>query len=321
MKENNCAVCGNTFNNSLYRPKEMMFGFEDEFEYFKCSKCGCLQISEVPQNLQKFYPTNYYSYSNLSKDHYYSRIVKAGVFEKIKGFVKKSIVLHRLGQKNSLGSFLSPYYKSFYWIIEGIFRIDSKILDIGCGNGNLLLELSKLGCTNLNGLDPFIEEDIYYPNGVKIFKKEILDIDENYDFIMLNHSFEHLENPKIILQKIFDCLNPGAFVLIRIPVASSYAFRKYGIHWVQLDAPRHFFLHTPTSINRLAEDTGFKVVKTIYDSTSLQFVGSEGYVNNIPLKDMDNVFSGKQIKLFEKEAKRLNEIHDGDSACFYLYKD
>jgi SAM-dependent methyltransferase len=321
MKENSCSICGNSVNNSLYRPKEMMFGLEDEFEYFKCSKCGCLQISEVPQNLQKFYPTDYYSYSNLSKNHYYSRIIRTGIYEKLLGSIRRRIVLHRLGQKNWLGRLLSSYYKPFYWIIEGLFRIDSKILDIGCGNGNLLLELSKLGCTNLYGLDPFIEDDIHYPNGVKIFKKEIPEIDEKYDFIMLNHSFEHMDNPKIILQKIHECLNPKSFVLIRIPVVSSYAFRKYGIHWVQLDAPRHFFLHTPNSINWLAEDTGFKVVKTLYDSTAFQFVGSEGYLRNIPLKDVDHVFSGKQVKVFEKEAKRLNRIQDGDSACFYLYKE
>jgi SAM-dependent methyltransferase len=321
MKENSCGSCGNSVNNSLYRPKEMMFGLGDEFEYFKCSNCGCLQISEVPQNLQKFYPTDYYSYSNLSKDHYYSRILRTGIYEKLKGIIRKRIVLHRLGQKNRLGRLLSPYYKPYYWIIEGLFRIDSKILDIGCGNGNLLLELSKLGCNNLNGLDPFIEDDIHYPNGVKILKKEILELDEKYDFIMLNHSFEHLDNPKIILQKIYACLNPKSFVLIGIPVVSSYAFRKYGIHWVQLDAPRHFFLHTPNSITRLAEDTGFKLVKTLYDSTALQFVGSEGYLRNIPFKDVYHAFSGKQVKVFEKEAKRLNRIQDGDSACFYLYKE
>jgi len=48
---------------------------------------------------------------------------------------------------------------------------NSKILDIGCGAGNLLLELRELGFIHLVGIDPYIEKDIEYKNGVKILKR------------------------------------------------------------------------------------------------------------------------------------------------------
>ena len=56
-----CRICNNSNDNQVYLVKEMMFGFPDEFVYFKCSNCGCLQISEEPADISKYYPTDYYS--------------------------------------------------------------------------------------------------------------------------------------------------------------------------------------------------------------------------------------------------------------------
>ena len=61
-----CRICGNSGNNTSYIAREMMFGFRDEFEYFQCSKCECLQIIEIPKNLHKYYPSNYCSFSKLT---------------------------------------------------------------------------------------------------------------------------------------------------------------------------------------------------------------------------------------------------------------
>ena len=289
----------------------MMFGYRDEFEYFKCSRCGCLQISEIPEDISKYYPANYYSYSNISK--------KEGFIYKLKNVIRYQIIKGRLGRENIISYIFSRFLHRYNWLLKGLCTYDSKILDIGCGNGNLLLELNALGFRNLKGLDPFISTDIYFPNGVSVLKKEIIDINEKFDLIMLHHSFEHMKDPGKVLNKIFNCLNPNAYILIRIPVVSGFAFRKYGINWVQLDAPRHFFLHSPVSINMLAEQTNLKVVKTVYDSTSFQFSGSIRYENNFTWDKVYD-FSKKQINYFEKVAHHLNMINDGDSACFYLQK-
>jgi hypothetical protein len=54
--------------------------------------------------------------------------------------------------------------------------------------------------------------------------------------------------------------------------------------WVQLDAPRHFFLHSANSLGLLAGKVGMAVTETVYDSDELQFVGSEQYLKGIPLR-------------------------------------
>ena len=55
--------------------------------------------------------------------------------------------------------------------------------------------LNGLGFTNLTGIDPFLESDIYYPNGVKVLRKGISELEGTYKVIMLHHSFEHMSEP------------------------------------------------------------------------------------------------------------------------------
>jgi hypothetical protein len=58
-----CKICASTEGNQVVTAREIMFGFRDEFKYFKCSFCGCLQIIERPKDLSKYYPSeSYYSY-------------------------------------------------------------------------------------------------------------------------------------------------------------------------------------------------------------------------------------------------------------------
>jgi cyclopropane fatty-acyl-phospholipid synthase-like methyltransferase len=54
--------------------------------------------------------------------------------------------------------------------------LESKILDVGCGAGELLLRLAEETFSDLTGLDPLIEGDILYKNGVKILKKELAEL-------------------------------------------------------------------------------------------------------------------------------------------------
>lgn len=50
-----CRICGEHANNNIYKVKEMMYGTKEEFNYFVCEKCKCMQIEEVPENLEQYY--------------------------------------------------------------------------------------------------------------------------------------------------------------------------------------------------------------------------------------------------------------------------
>lgn len=308
----NCKICGNLSDNKYFTARERMLGLNDDFEYFECSNCKCIQICKIPININKYYPDNYYSFQDP---------VFATKLTGLRYLIKKSLAGYYIGDLSLAGFLLSLYYNNpFPWLKAKMVTFNSRILDVGCGSGRMLLSMKRSGYQNLTGIDPYNKDDIFYKNGVNIYKKDIFEITEKYDLIMLHHSFEHIESPKDILLKLQELINPKGIILIRIPVANSYAWRKYQTHWVQLDAPRHYFLHSIQSMNILANECALNLYNIEFDSNTLQFSGSEKYLRGIRFHEKDDIFSKTQFKMFAKEAKRLNAINDGDSACFYLKK-
>ena len=307
-----CKICNNSAHNLSFTARERMLGLNDEFEYFECSNCKCIQIIKIPENIDHYYPDNYYSYQNPSF---------ASKLTGIRFLIKKSLATYCQGRFNPVGFLLSLYYENpFTWLKPNIANFKTKILDVGCGAGRLLISMQRSGYKNLTGIDPYNKEDIFYDNGVKVYKKDIYEVTEKYDLIMLHHSFEHMESPKNILVKLQELINPKGSIIIRIPIANCFAWRKYHTHWVQLDAPRHFFLHTIKSMTILANECSLKLSSVDYESTAFQFTGSEKYLRGIGFKEKDN-FTRKQMKIWRKEANRLNQINDGDTACFYLQNE
>lgn len=316
-----CEICENGEGNRTQVAREMMFGMGGAFRYLECAGCGCLQLLDVPRDLSRFYPANYYSFGDRA----------VGRDGALRRFLKRRRVSYCLRGRDPLGRLLSARYGTpgfIKWLKVAKVGLDSEIIDVGCGTGRLLLEMAGEGFSNLRGIDPYIERDIIYPNGVRVLRKGLGEVDGEFDFAMLHHSFEHMAGPLSALKRLNALLRPGRFALIRVPVARSHAWKKYGVNWVQLDAPRHLFLHTENSMRILAGKAGFELRETVYDSTAFQFWGSEQYVRGIPLRDPrshgenpgGSMFPKERIDEFERMAGDLNAKGEGDSASFYLRK-
>jgi len=318
-----CMICNNSINNKNFKIKGKTLQVEAEFTYFQCSNCGCLQIAEIPYNIELYYPSSYYSYfnkcvipKNLIKKHLKKKIFYNNLILKVKFFKIFINKLLRLYPDTLLQSLIN---------IE--FSKQKKILDVGCGNGSYLYFLKELKFENLLGIDPFISRDIIYENNLIIKKMKFEDVRGKWDIIMFHHSLEHISNQKLVFSIIFELLNKNGVCIIRIPTVSSYAWRHYGVNWVQIDPPRHFFLHSIKSILYLCKLHNLHLEKVIYDSTDFQFWGTEQSLRNISLdsehshlKNPNSVFTEKQIKKFRKKARRLNKINQGDQAIFYICK-
>ena len=319
---NFCRICFSKTESVNYAAKEMMFGFRDQFIYFQCSKCFCLQIHKYPDNLIKYYGDNYYSYG-----------VTRGVLNIIKRKLSLKRDLYAAGKKDILGSLLFKLWPNA--ILKNTFESISpalqgsknkKILDVGCGSGLFLKILDGLGFKNLFGIDLFIKQDILINNKIPIFKKNLCDYDGKYDVIFLHHSLEHMPNQSEVACKINSLLEKNGICLIRIPICSSYAWERYSVNWVQLDAPRHFYLHSIQSISILMEQANLEIYKTIYDSTGFQISASECYTNNITLCEYEyaikrgEIFTAAELLSFETYARQLNIEARGDQAIFFVRK-
>jgi 2-polyprenyl-3-methyl-5-hydroxy-6-metoxy-1,4-benzoquinol methylase len=297
-----------------------MLGIRDIHEYFQCGKCECLQLTEIPEDIEKYYPRDYYSYTQV---------------EFPKGF-KKYLTTKRdhyaATGRGILGRWLSSRHpqKKLESLRPANVNRKTRILDVGCGAGHLLYSLQEAGFKNLLGIDPFNDGNIKYGNGLQIQKKSIIELadegNQEWDVIMFNHSFEHIEEQRETMLAIAKLLPLDGMCIIRVPTVSSWAWHHYDTDWVQLDAPRHLFLHSEKSMYTLAEFAYLKLENIVCDSFALQFWGSEQYAHDIPLQDersyavnpANSMFSEKDIKEFEKRAEELNKQHEGDQVAFYL---
>ncbi len=291
----------------------MMFGYKDRFDYFQCSTCKCLQIAEIPSNIEKYYPPHYYSFTPKQRRFQKNPVDKALRRLKDRYTVFNHSVLGTLVSKLSPNKKLAPLAK------VGLTR-DSRILDVGCGDGWRLYALREIGFRNVLGADLYIQNDINYDNGVRVRKQSIYDVTGEWDLIMYHHSFEHVPDLVKDLHAASKLLPPGGRCLIRVPTVSSFAWEEYRENWVQLDAPRHYTLPSIEGMNVLAAKTGFIVQDVVFDSTKDQFQGSELYKRGLPLASGGTVFTASQINRWKRQAKRLNKENRGDQAAFYLIK-
>lgn len=272
-----CRVCDAESDNKRYIVKEMMFGTRDEFEYYICPSCGCMQIENIPVNLGQYYSGEYYSYNEPS--------------------------INKVVEKKDY----------------------TRVLDVGCGAGSLLCSLADEGFANLTGCDPFIEHDLSYENGVKIYKKNIHEMEGEFDWIYLNDSFEHMSDPNEVMESIYRLLAPNGIARIKIPVFPNIAWDMFGVNWYQLDAPRHIILHSKKSMKYLIEKHCLRLIKMEFDSSIGQIYTSYMYEMDIPYTNHDfeyirKSFSVDDMKSIQESVDEANRNEYGDHAAFYIMK-
>ena len=317
-----CRICANDRENRIHDAREMMYGLRDPYAYLECAACGCVQLLDPPGDMEAAYPGDYYSYGGGDRR-------RLAALDAALKRLRAGACLGEGGPATRvLGSLLLRIFGStpqLRWMKRMGIRRDDPVLDVGCGAGDLLRELQRDGFRNLTGADPYIGADIDHGGGLRIRKASLPDLDASYALIMLHHSFEHMDDPASVLRHLHRLLRPGGRVLIRIPVADGRAWRDYGVDWVQLDAPRHLYLHTRRSLEILAGPAGFTIDRIDCDSTGFQFWGSELYRRDIALREEDDRgrsgsdrFTAAELAEFERRAAELNAEGEGDQAAVYL---
>ncbi len=296
-----CAICGSS-EGTEHVFREMMFGTRDEFPYWQCAGCGCLQIVQIPERIGDYYPNDYYSFDldlHPLDRWFYRAYFKAPALGPLISRVRKD-----------------PYFadQKFQAVVEAKPKPGARILDVGCGAGKLVTVLKDVGFDAL-GIDPFAKEET-----PSIRRASLEQMEGGWDLIMFHHSLEHMTDHLTVLRTVRERLSPGGVCLVRIPVAS-WAWEHYGKDWVQLDAPRHLVIHTPESFRRAAELSGFQLKKTTFDSTIFQFYGSELYQKDTPLSQKDAAWAALSKETISRDTKRaidLNRQQRGDQASFFL---
>jgi 2-polyprenyl-3-methyl-5-hydroxy-6-metoxy-1,4-benzoquinol methylase len=162
-------------------------------------------------------------------------------------------------------NYIKKKFNSFSFYYKNLLpnKFDSKILDIGCGEGNFVAYLNQLGYSDVKGID-ISEEQIKLGKQLGIKNIELYDLkvylketNFKFDYIVARDIFEHFTKAEIyeILSSIYKLLKPNGLILIQVPNAEGLNFCShfYGDF-------THETAFTNKSLKQVALNIGFKSI-------------------------------------------------------------
>lgn len=238
-----CPICGEKENKPYRFEKRLISKKEIDLGHNKCKNCGLQYVSPRPDN----------NALSLLYDNEYHTSTVSGVYNVDSQVSRNEYV--------TFTKYLSKYVSK-----------NSHVLDVGCGVGNLLLEVKKQSDLKCTGIE--ISEDaanIAMKNGLDVFVGSLHDAkldSERYDAVTLLYVLEHVENPLEILLEIKRVLKDGGYLLLAVPnyrylhlAHESFISQFIKAETGSLHPEEHLQNFTPKTLKKLVEKAGFDLVK------------------------------------------------------------
>lgn len=214
----------------------------NEFRFAECTACGWVYLRDrpAPSALDTIYP---HSYAPHDYDAY------LGAFTRW--------LRHRVltGKANWLAR-LAP--------------ASATVVDVGCGNGDLLRGLREVGPAQWKLLGIDISQaavEALRSSGIEghAGRFEEMAWRGPADLVLLLQTIEHVDDPMATLKKAWEVLEPGGALVVETPSLDGWDaawFRRR--HWGGWHAPRHWTLFDRRTLAEAFTDAGFEIVSSKY---------------------------------------------------------
>lgn len=137
-----------------------------------------------------------------------------------------------------------------------------RVLEIGCSNG-VFLDIFKKNGWETWGVEPSENGLIAEKKGHKIIKSyfEKAELPEKYfDLVVMNHTLEHVDDPMVVVKKIYKLLKPNGILFVDVPNLGSLLSKIMGKSWPYLLLEEHKSQFTKDSLSKIFDTSGFKVI-------------------------------------------------------------
>lgn len=264
-----CLVCG-TKGELLYpEMKDKLFGVAGIWSHLRCPVDGHIWLSPRPtvEDITKSY-TTYYTHDQEGD--------RQSLLASLKSMVEGALLNAEFGYESipsGKGSGLLGRIVSLLPMAKEIAgsRVmwlnaypNGRLLDVGCGNGNFLAVMKKLGW-NVSGVEPDINAAMIasaHSLAPPIFigtLEEASFIDNSFDAITAHHVIEHTHDPISFLREAYRILKPGGRLVITTPNIESLGHRVFKRDWRGLEVPRHLQLFSPTTLRVCSDKIGYEI--------------------------------------------------------------
>jgi 2-polyprenyl-3-methyl-5-hydroxy-6-metoxy-1,4-benzoquinol methylase len=205
---------------------------------------------------------------------------KRTLFEKMYHFIKRRAIKNKLR------------------LIEQHQPVKGKILDIGAGTGDFLLEAKNKNWETV-GVEPNEKaKSIAIKKGV-LFADTIEKLESNsFDVITLWHVLEHVPDVVHQVAELKRLLKPSGTLIIAVPNFKSFDAKYYKTFWAAYDVPRHLWHFSKTAIEKLFDKQNMNLVAVKpmwFDSYYVSLLseknktGKMNFINGLAIGFVSNV--------------------------------
>jgi SAM-dependent methyltransferase len=257
-------------------------GVKNELDIVSCRKCATLYTPYSPwYSSEYYYDASYYPEAGLAPP----------------AFVQTRL--------EEITAEFSPY------------RQTNRLLDIGCGAGNLLQAARKNGW-NGQGLDvsPGAVEHVR-KQGFEVFRGELQDAQLpplHFDVITAAEILEHLAEPRLLLQEAARLLRPGGLLWTTTPHARGLSARVLGLKWRCIWPPEHLQLFSTQGLRTLLLSSGFREIRVrTTGGNPLEILNAMGRKKDAPKtpdQHFDRVLTGYQLNESLMKSRPRRAIKD-----------
>jgi 2-polyprenyl-3-methyl-5-hydroxy-6-metoxy-1,4-benzoquinol methylase len=250
--------------------KDRLFGTPGEWNFKKCPdpRCGLVWLDPMPieEEIGLVY-RNYYTHQDIER---FSKTWPRRTYD----LVKEGYLAHKYDYcsasvstwKKLLGMlmYLHPGRRADvdFSIMYLPANLKGSLLEVGCGNGNILKRLQKM-CWQVEGVD-------FDPSAVENARSKGLQVhfgtlenqnypNDHFDVIFMSHLIEHVHDPLRILRESYRILSPGGQMVLVTPNNASLGHTLFKEAWRGLEVPRHLYLFTLKTLRELTKNAGFHV--------------------------------------------------------------
>jgi SAM-dependent methyltransferase len=217
--------------------RDWEYGVDGEYDYCECRQCHGVQLHPFPElpDLKLAYDIDYHGYATGEK---------RGALFSILYAAREAMFRRKMSR---------------------LVDSDTRVLDVGCGQGDFLRDLRTMGVKHLVGIDfnpqviAHLEED-----GIPGFAGTFADYESPADcfgIISMNNYLEHTLNPPAELARAFELLEPGGHLVGEVPGFDSFERRLFGRYWGGNHVPRHTYQFAAAILYDQLAAAGFENIR------------------------------------------------------------
>jgi 2-polyprenyl-3-methyl-5-hydroxy-6-metoxy-1,4-benzoquinol methylase len=265
-----CPLCGSADKEVLFTGlRDRFFGVPGEWTYKRCRRCTLVFLDPRPtrEDIGKAYAV-YSTHALVALPDNLPR--------RLRSYVRGGYLANKFGYGTGVDrlqrlagwlAYLHPgqreYMNGSIMYLPASRR--GRVLDVGCGAGEALDELRRLGW-EVEGVDPDPEAvaNAVRNRGLKVRVGTLEDQSyprDHFDAVVLSHTIEHVHDPVSLLRECRRVMRPGGLLVVATPNTESMGSGHFGPDWRVLEPPRHLMLFSRKTLSQAARAAGLSLLE------------------------------------------------------------